>query len=83
MSRPDAADQARSIAHPRKRRGRPFNALTPGLLLRYFAWIANHEAQVERKRIYNPQLTMTGSGALFSVTGAAQALVGILHWRLH
>jgi hypothetical protein len=37
---------------------------------------------VEQQRIYNPQFTMTGPGALFSVTSADQALVGGLHRRL-
>lgn len=36
----------------------------------YFAGIANHEAQVERKRTNNPIITMTGFAAPTSTPGA-------------
>lgn len=49
----------------------------------YLAYIANHEAQVERKRTNNPIITMTGFVAPDSTQGAGEFLVDLASRRLH
>lgn len=61
----------------------PVNALTAARPVGYVDRIADHEAQVERQRIDNPQITMKGSGALVLTMVAAPTFGGDASRRLH